>query len=361
MRLFQTYGLQATYLPRLDALRRGTNSFEGMRDVLIGDRFGAVHLLAPCLDGDRAAFLTAGNDAALQRAWARENGLSSGADPGDILLAQIEAHRTEVFYNCDPMNFGNAFLKRLPGCVRRTIAWRAAPSEGGAFLDHDVIVNNFPYLLAAYRAQGVRAEYFFPGHDPEMDAYAAQAERPVDLLFVGGYSRHHRRRGEMLRRAAALRDRYRVVFCLDPSRLTRLAETPAGLVGPLRRHRRPAEIRAVAAAPVYGRDLYAMLGRARVVLNGAIDMAGSARGNMRMWEAMGCAAAMVSDSGDYPEGMVAGETFLDYSDGDEMIAAIGALLEQDERRRAVASRAHTMISTRYSKAAQWGAFQRLCE
>jgi hypothetical protein len=361
MRVFQTYGLQATYKPRLHGLRRGATSFEAMRAVLLADRFGAVHLLKPCLEGDPDAFLTAGNDEEMQRTWARENGLPADAGLDEILLAQIEAHRSEVFYNCDPMNFGNAFLKRLPGSVRRTIAWRAAPSEGGDFLDHDVIVNNFPSLLAGYRALGARAEYFTPGHDPEMDAYAARTERPIDLLFVGGYSRHHRRRGAMLRRAAGLRNRYRVVFCLDPSRLTRLAETPLGLAGPLRRHRRPPEIRAVASSPVYGRDLYETIGSARVVLNGAVDMAGAARGNMRMWEAMGCGAAMVSDAGDYPDGMVAGDSFLDYSDETEMVGAIETLLGQDDRRRAMASRAHAMISTRYSKAAQWGAFQRLCE
>ena len=361
MRIFQTYGLQASYKPRLRALRRGAASFDEMRAILLDDRFGAIHLLEPCLAGDPSAFLTAGNDTDLQRAWARENGLPGTARPDDILLAQIEAHRTEVFYNCDPVNFGNAFLRRLPGSVRRTIAWRAAPSEGADFLDHDIIVNNFPSLLDQYRAQGVRAELFTPGHDPEMDTYAARDERPVDLLFVGGFSRHHRGRAEALRRAATIGGGYRVVYCLDPSRLTRLAEPPLGLAGPLRRHRRPAEIRSVATAPAYGRDLYAMIGQAKLVLNGAIDMAGRARGNMRMWEAMGCGAAVVSDAGDYPKGMVAGETFLDYSDEREMIAAIEQLLERDGEREAMARRAHAMISTRYSKSAQWEAFQRLCE
>jgi hypothetical protein len=360
MRLLQTYALQAPYKAHMRSRRR-TSGFDEMRDTLLEDRFGAIHLLQPCLNADPEAFLTAGNDHDLQKAWARENGLPHMATLDQILLAQIEAHGTEVFYNCDPMRFGNAFLKQLPGCVRRTIAWRAAPSEGGSFLDHDIIVNNFPSLLDQYRAQGARAELFAPGHDPVMDSYAARIDRPIDLLFVGGFSRHHRRRAEALRRAAELRDRFNVVFCLDLSRLTRLAETPFGLIGPLRRHRRPGAIRAVARPPVFGRDLYATIGSAKLVINGAVDMAGSARGNMRMWEAMGCGAAMVSDAGDYPEGMVAGDTFLDYSDTQEMIGAIERLLDRGDEREAMAGRAHAMISTRYSKSAQWEAFQRLCE
>jgi len=361
MRLFQTYGLYPSYKSRLQGLRGDAASFAEMHAILVGDRFGAVNLLQPCLDGAPDAFLTAGDDEPMQRAWARENGLGSSAGLDQILLAQIEEHRTEIFYNLDPMKFDNAFLKRLPGCVRRTIAWRAAPSAGGAFLDHDLIVNNFPGLLAGYRAQGARAEYFAPGHDPVMDPYAARTERPIDVLFVGGFSRHHRRRAEALRRVAGLGGRFNIVFCLDLSRFTRLAETPLGLAGPLRRHRRPPEIRAVARPPVFGLDLYETIGSAKLVFNAAVDMAGSDRGNMRVWEAMGCGAALVSDAGRYPEGMVAGDTFLDYGNDQEMIGAIEMLLQRTGERKAMAGRAHAEISTRYSKSVQWRAFQRLCE
>ncbi|RWK45654.1 hypothetical protein [Mesorhizobium sp.] len=74
-------------------------------------------------------FFTNGDDERLQRAWAHENGLREDTPLADILLAQIEANRTEVFYNLDPIRFDSAFLKRLPGHVKRTIAWRAAPGN----------------------------------------------------------------------------------------------------------------------------------------------------------------------------------------------------------------------------------------
>jgi hypothetical protein len=361
MRLFQNYGLPPAYRRRLNRLTAGLHSFAAQRDAFLADRYGACHILKPALTGEADTFFTNGDDERLQRAWAGEQGMTGRISLADILRAQIEHHRAEIFYNVDPARYGDDFLARLPGCVRRTIAWRAAPSGDARFLKHDIIVNNFPTLLAGYRAQQVHAEYFFPAHDPEMDDYAKRADRPIDLLFVGSYSRHHRRRAEILRRVARLGGGYRVVFRLDRTRLTRLAESPLGWIGPLRRQRRPADIRAVSAPAVFGRDLYDLLGSAKIVINGAIDMAGPDRGNMRVWEAMGCGAALVSDAGTYPEGMVDGETMLAYDSGADAVATVERLLGDDAMRSRMAERAFAMISTRYSKDAQWAAFQRLVQ
>jgi hypothetical protein len=359
MRVFQNSGINRSYRSRLDRLTAGCDSFEAARAAFLHDRYVSVHFLKPVLDGSPEAFFANGDDAYAQGLWASENGLPAKTSLQDILLAQIEAHRTEIFYNLDPVQFGNDFLNRLPGTVRRTIAWRAAPSGGAAFLDHDVIVNNFPSLLEGYRAQGVRAEYMFPAHDPEMDAYAALEERPIDVLFVGTYSRHHLARISMLEAIAGLRTRLAVAMHLDISRYTRLAETPLGWLGPLRAHRRSRDIRAVTLPPVFGRDLLATLGRSKIVVNGAIDMAGRDRGNMRVWEALGCGSVLVSDRGNYPPGIEDGRQFVGYDDAVEVPAIIAGLIEDDVRRKMVARAGHQAIATLYSKDAQWRRFQEI--
>ena len=62
------------------------------------------------LNGDETAFFTNGDDEVLQRTWALEMGMSPKASLPEILLAQIESHRTEVFYNLDPMRYGGDFV-----------------------------------------------------------------------------------------------------------------------------------------------------------------------------------------------------------------------------------------------------------
>lgn len=359
MRLFQNFGLYPAYVPRLRKLTEDCFSFVSQIEAFLGDRFGACHFLKPVLKRDAAAFFTNSDDEQLQRRWANEQGMRSNATLANILLAQIESHRTEVFYNLDPMRYQSDFVRSLPGCVKKAVAWRAAPSPGADFSAYDLVVCNFPTILEGYRQRGWHAEYFSPAHDPEMDAYASNTDRPIDVLFVGGYSRHHRQRAVILEAVASLRERLNIVFCLDRSRLTRLAESAPGYLLPLATHRRPSSIRAVSHAPVFGRDLYSMLSKAKIVLNGAVDMAGADRGNMRCFEAMGCGALMVSDQGVYPDAMVDGLSMLTYSDPDEAIRVITHALLDQARCAGVATFGWSSMRQHYSKQKQWQSFENL--
>lgn len=359
MRLFQNSGLYAAYVRRLAALRDPLWSFERQRTAFLDDRFGAPHFLLPVLDGSAAAFFTNGDDEVLQRRWAQEHGLRTSITLEEILLAQIEEHKTEVFYNIDPMRYQSAFLQRLPGCVRKSIAWRAAPSPNADFSAYDLVVCNFPSILDSYRRAGWRGAYFSPAHDPVMDEYATSEERPIDILFVGGYSRHHRRRGQLLEAFANLQARYNIVFHLDSSRLTRAAETALGRLLPLAKYRRPLSLQKISREAIFGLDLYAAISKAKIVLNGAIDMAGEDRGNMRCFEAMGCGALLLTDDGHYPEGMLGGTTMLTYRNSDDAIKSIDIALNELKTSRDLARNGHEMVRSRYSKVEQWRHFQEL--
>lgn len=360
MRLFQNFGLYPSYHLRLARLTAGLDRFEAARDAFLADRFGASHLLKPVLDGAPEAFFTNGDDESLQRLWAQEQGMPGEPALDAILLAQIEHHRTEVFYNLDPMRYGSDFVRRLPACVKHAVAWRAAPGEAD-FSAYHLLVCNFPSILKSYEARGWRTGYLCPSHDPEMDDYAANTERPIDVLFVGGYSRHHRKRAEALEAVARHRDSMRIAFHLDRSRLTRLAESPLGKLLPLSKHRRPADIVAVHQEPVFGRDLYLALSRAKIVLNGAVDMAGDDRGNMRCFETMGCGALLVSDAGNYPAGMIDQQTLLTYNTPGDALKTIQSMLANDEYRQRIALAAHRMISVQYSKQEQFVRFEQLIQ
>jgi Glycosyl transferases group 1 len=358
MRLFQNTGLYPSYLPRLNSLARHASGFEGRRSVFLNDRFGALHFLKPVLDGDEDTFFTNGSDEILQRQWAQENGLKSQTPLEDILLAQIEHHRSEVFYNLDPMRFASAFVRKLPGCVRRSICWRAAPSGRADLTAYGAVLGNFPSILESWRREGCRAEWFAPAIDPVMDEYGA-SERPIDVLFIGGYSRHHSARAQALQEVANLSATRQIVFRLDASRLTRMAESALGRWLPLRKHRRPPNVAKIAGSPVFGRQLYELIGKSKIVLNGAIDMAGEDRGNMRCFEAMGCGALLVSDTGNYPDGMIENETMIIYRTAEDCAAQIERALADWPNMHKVAGVARSRMRQLYSKELQWISFENI--
>src|SRR5215475_10654928 len=108
--------------PRLRDLRSDRPTFNGMIDTFLEFRECAAHILEPVYAREEWAFFTNPDDEFVQRRWAKEQGLSSRTSLGEILKAQIEAHRTEIFYTLNATNLDRDFIKNLPGCVRKAIA-----------------------------------------------------------------------------------------------------------------------------------------------------------------------------------------------------------------------------------------------
>jgi len=359
VRLFQNCRYYPSLRPRLHELAKAHPTFAGQVAAFVDFRQNGAHTLLPIDQHAEWAFFTNGDDAEVQRLWAKERGLNSRISLEDILKAQIEEHRADVFYNLNATGLSSNFIRTLPGCVKHVIAWHAAPLLNVVFSDYHLVVCNFPSILAALRERGCRAEYFFPAYDPALAPGTAHQERPIDVLFVGGYSRHHRRRALTLEVVSKLADRYNVVFHLDRSRLCALAESPLGYLLPLGKHRRPPAIRATARTPVFGLDYYETLMSAKIVLNGAIDMVGADRGNMRCFEALGAGALLLSDDGNYPEGMRDGETMVTYRSPEHAADQVKTFLAAEGQRLALARAGHEMVSTRYSKEIQWKRFEAL--
>ncbi|MDE2376704.1 glycosyltransferase [Bradyrhizobium sp.] len=359
MRLFQNCRYYPSLRPRLRELTDHCPTFAGKMDVFLKFRHAGCHILKPVDQRAESAFFAYGDDIDVQRVWASEQGLSSRATPAEILKAQIEHHRADVFYNQDTTGWPSDFIRSLPGCVKHVIAWHAAPLLNVAFSDYDLVVCNFPSILASIRERGARTDYFFPAYDSELEPLAARRDRPIDVLFVGGYSRYHRQRAAVLEQVAALAGDHVVVYHLDRSRLCRLAESPLGRLLPLAEHRRPETVRSIARTPVFGRDYYEVLSQAKIVLNGAIDISGEDRGNMRCFEALGAASLLLSDDGNYPDGMVDGETIATYASPEDAVRQVRRLLDDPEERAGIARAGHEMLKTRYSKDVQWKRFEAL--
>jgi len=359
MRLFQNANAYADSFTQIRNGRGGLVSFAAQMAAFTYERLAATHLLMPVLNGDESAFLTFGNETVLQRRWAKENGLPETLSNDAILLAQLEAHRADVFYDLAPAHHGPGFVEKLPGCVKRKIAWHAAPGFPKNLAAYDLVVSNFPRLLQDYKLRGCRVGQFFPAHDPVMDEYAMSDDRPIDVVFVGTYSRHHSHRTELLETVAREFGKYNLAFHLNLSRLARISQYPLMRWLPLGRHRPANALRRISQDPIFGRALYKAFSRSKVVLNAAIDMAGSERGNMRCFEAMGCGALLLSDAGEYPDGLAPDDTIVTYESIADAMLKIGQQLDDPKLRETTAARGHNVVASKYGKVRQWETFLRL--
>jgi hypothetical protein len=322
--------------------------------------YNAVHVLDPAYRNDPEFRLTVANDAVLQLQWAKEHGLAT-EDLTEILLAQIEEHRTEVVYSLNPIRWDSAFVRRLPGTVRATLAFLASDWGKADLRAFTLVVSNFPHFLSAWKAGGVRAAHFSPSHDPHMRTFAEQGNRPIDICFAGTYSDLHRRRNRILEKCAGMAGRYRLVFALTHPKWKPLINLPILRRFPGPTPYLPEALRSIRIDPVYGLEMYELLGKSKIVLNAAVDLADQYRGNMRCFEAMGCGACMVSDTGTYPEQFVPDVHFLTFEGCEDLASRLESILAEPERARMIGKGAAANLETAFSKSEQWKNFQKLVE
>ncbi len=327
-------------------------------DRYLAHCYNAVHILAPAYAKDPEFRLTIANDSVLQLQWSQEYRCGH-RDLTEILLAQIEEHRTEVIYSLNPLRWDSSFIRRLPGSVRVVIAFLASDWGTADLRSFNFVVSNFPHFLEKWKSMGVRTAYFSPSHDPHMRRFARNEDRPIDLCFVGSYSSLHTRRNRLLESCAKNADRYRMAFALNHPPYKPFINLPLLRRMPSRRPYLPPILQQVRMDPVYGTDMYELLSKSKIVLNAAVDIADEYRGNMRCFEAMGCGACMVSDAGIYPDGFVSGRHFLSFSSSGELADHISWALCNPEQARQIGNHGAANLESVFSKESQWAGFQKL--
>ncbi len=361
MKLFQTAGFGRQYLSSFNVINWTTkfSSFNERRVALLQDRYEATHILKPIYDGDEQSFFTVADDLTLQRLWAEKYGLAT-TDLDEILLAQIEEFKPDVLYQLDPILLPSSFVRRLPACVKKVIAWRAAPLGGADISAYDLVVSNFETLNARWREIGLHTAWFSPSWDPEMAQYAQNFDRPVDVFFTGSYARTtgHEDRIATLATIAELSDYYQIDLRIMHKKWGRFADKPLirWLPVPIRL---PVSLRRGTREAVYGRKMYQMISQSKIVLNPATSIAGEIRGNIRCWEALGCGACMLGSAGQYPEGFEAGINFESFVSNDDLKNKIIALLADEPRRKLISEAGADMMKRVWSKERQWQDFQSL--
>lgn len=357
MRVFQNIFARSAYLSHLDQISDTSSTFYERLSNLKSDGFNGVHLLEPQGNGENEVFLSCLPDKKSQYMWAKENGYTKKISLEDILLAQIEEFQPDIFYTQAPYSFGPGFLEKLPGCVRYKIGWHSPPAPIGNLTGYDLIVNNFPESLEMYSKQGVNTKYFTPSYcSAGEDAINFGSDRPIDITFVGGYTRHHLKRAAILESVAELSDRFNVKYILSVGRLTKLAESPLGVFPVLSKYFRPKKIRKISNPPVFGKAMYELFASSKIVLNGAVDLAGSDRGNMRCFEALSCGSLLLTDDGIYPPGMKDGDTMKVYCDAAGINEMVIELIDNYDFYREISTRGYDLIRDKYSKSNQWNNF-----
>ncbi len=236
----------------------------------------------------------------LQQAWAKENnvplanlalkvphrffrvpifGKLLAKLPGliEVATAQIKAAKPDVLYCHDLSFFPGEVLRELKQYVRLVVGQIACPLPPASFLKgYDLILTSFPHYVSRLREHGVASEYFRIGFDDRVLSLLGEVKKDINFSFVGGISRHHRSAIPLLEYLCEHTNMR--VFGYGANSLP--ADSPIR-----RRHE----------GKVWGLDMYRTLARSRITLNRHIDVAEHYANNMRLYEATGVGAMLLTD------------------------------------------------------------------
>jgi len=269
------------------------------------------------------------------RPLARRIGLSPRLDPASekILLAQIEAFKPDLVLNQDVFHVDTALMRRIKGIGKPVLVGQVGiePSRGVDWSVYDLMISQLARIVQSFRAAGVRAEVSHLAFEPRLlDALPPAPPRDIDVSFVGSLSADHRQRIALLEAVAA---RYDLKIWGAISR-----SVPAS--SPLHR---------CFQGEVWGAEMYQTLRRAKITLNSHIDIAGREAGNVRLFEATGVGAFLLTDFKDNlhtlfePDREVAAWRSID-----DCLAAIARFLEDAEGRAAVAAAGQKRTLSRHT-------------
>lgn len=294
----------------------------------------------------------------MQRAWAREHGVSLGPQnewflarrrglplPARrksgrwfeaVLEAQVRHFRPDILFNHALAEIPPRLVRSLRAHARFVVGQIASPiPEGEDWSCYDLVLSSLPNLVQRFRSLGVRAEPLALGFEPTVRDAIGESTRTIPVSFVGSLSPLHRNRFELLtwlaERVPELEIWGQGPESLDPSH-------------PLRRRFRGAAT---------GRAMFGVLARSRVTLNCHLDLAGPYANNMRLFEATGMGALLVTDRKENLRDLFEPERdVLTYASPEECLEKIRHALAHPDEAAAIARRGSDRARSEHSYAAR---------
>jgi spore maturation protein CgeB len=215
------------------------------------------------------------------RPLARKVGLSPKLDQQaeNILLAQIEEFRPDLLLNQDVFHIDTKLMRRIKQIGNPIAIGQVGiePSRGEDWSVYDLMISQLPTTVKFFRTLGVRAEVNHLAFEPAvLDVLSEKPVADIDVSFVGSVSVDHLQRIALLEAVARRYD------------LKLWGNRPQALPASSPLHR-------CFQGEVWGADMYQVLRRSRITLNSHIDLAGREAGNMRLFEATGVGAFLLTD------------------------------------------------------------------
>jgi spore maturation protein CgeB len=336
-------------------------TFEELQRMIIADGYASSYILQPALEGKTdEVFYTLWDYERLQHLWAKENGLLT-YDLTEIKLAQIAAFEPDVIYDFSAF-VDRDFVRKLPrnSNIIKCCWDGIIQVKPELFPDYDIRISlHKPYI-----------DYWLAKNRPAFELQATipanwnnynSKEKSIDVLFYGQYFEGmFTHRNELINDLVGFlaKSNYKFNIHLQYSEQKKARYNIKGLRRFFKKIVYPPKIiRKSTQMPIYGEKLYQTIGKSKIVINAYTDFNKDFKSNMRLYEAIGCGAFLISEEGNYPEGFTPGVDFYTYTDTKSLFTQIEKVLSDYSTHSKIAENTRLKITNLYSKEKQWERFK----
>ncbi len=229
---------------------------------------------------------------------------------GEVLAAQLAHYRPDVVLNQAVAEVDVELLREAaPDSL--IVGQIASPLPPGVdFRRYDLMVSSLPNLVARLRAFGVASEFNRLAFEPRVLERLGPRDPDTAVSFVGTLSPDHTGRIAWLER-----------LCRElPVEVWGTGVELLPGTSPIRSRFR---------GEAWGTEMYGVLRRSRITLNRHIDVAEGHANNMRLYEATGSGALLVTDrASDLHEIFDPGREVVAYRSDEECVAIVRRLLAE---------------------------------
>ena len=312
----------------------------------------------------------------LQNAWSRENDVNStGKNPSFVIAAaQIVKFRPDILLIADYANINAEFIRNIRArcpSIRLVLGWCGAPYQDLSNIrEWDIALSCVPEMVSEFRRQNIESYHVNHAFAPRiLDQINRKNPPSIDFGFIGSIERRnnfHRERERLLielvkstdlqiwsdiksptarqKRNLLVRQKAHEIIghakkigvsdkILDNLPFVRRAAWENAPVAPV-----DERILRRTHSPVFGLEMFQTLHDSRIVFNNHIDISPVSASNMRLFEATGAGACLITDWKENLHELFAPDTeVLTYRTAAECAEKVNYLLAHEAERKAVAA------------------------
>ncbi len=299
------------------------------------------------------------NNEFAQKKWAQENNVNFNNDNWleDIFLEQIKAFSPEILFANDYVYVNVDIRKKArkicPG-IKKVIGWDGiGMCDAKRFEGCDLMLSCGEHFLQYYHSKGFKTHLFQFAFEKSLLNKLDTTEKKYEISFVGSLTLRNNGHHNRLKVLGEVARKQKVDYWLasfDDNKPYLLKNILLKLKqGKIQDVRDILNLWRINKGNLFGLEMYQALAYSHITLNSHIDSAQSFGGNIRLWEATGVGACLVTDWKQNMDTLfVPNEEVVVYKTPEECADKVQYLLNNPEKMKAIAQAGQRRTLTEYT-------------